>query len=159
MRIWVTALVTLCGIALLGFASAGRAGEHNDFPKKFHRRQAIVENTVTAPKNAMVPLEAAMGVAVAPAPETTNVNCEEAAAIVSDYGFANVVARECDGGIYTFLASRKDRHFAIRISARDGEFTEIERLPPHIVPFLPQEGFRSRAAVAIEERSSLKPEL
>jgi hypothetical protein len=56
------------------------------------------------------------------------VDCEKALAIVADYGFKDVRAKNCSGGTLGFTATRDGKPFSIRIFAADGEFAEVKRL-------------------------------
>lgn len=55
------------------------------------------------------------------------VTCEEAQGIVSDFGFSDVKATSCSGGTYEIEAMRDGKPFAIKLSAADGELTEVKK--------------------------------
>lgn len=53
--------------------------------------------------------------------------CDEAIAIVQDFGFSGVESRRCSGAIYEFSAVRDGQEYAISLRAEDGELTRVER--------------------------------
>lgn len=55
------------------------------------------------------------------------VSCEEAAAIVADYGFSAVRPLACSGDIYKFSATRDGTTYSVGIAAAAGEITEVSR--------------------------------
>ena len=59
---------------------------------------------------------------------TAALSCDKATAIVSGYGFASVKAEDCEGQVYAFAATRDGKAYAIRLSARSGELTEVKKL-------------------------------
>ena len=54
-------------------------------------------------------------------------SCEAAADIVANFGFSDVQSTSCSGDVYGFDASRDGSSFSIRVSAADGELTEVRR--------------------------------
>ena len=54
-------------------------------------------------------------------------SCEAAADIVENFGFSDVQSTSCSGDVYGFDASRDGSSYAIRVSAADGELTEVRR--------------------------------
>lgn len=54
-------------------------------------------------------------------------SCEEAAAIVTDYGFSAVRPLACSGDIYKFSATRDGTAYSVGIAAAAGEITEVSR--------------------------------
>jgi hypothetical protein len=54
-------------------------------------------------------------------------SCEAAADIVANFGFSDVQSTSCSGDVYGFDASRDGSNFSIRVSAADGELTEVRR--------------------------------
>ena len=54
-------------------------------------------------------------------------SCEAAADIVKTFGFSDVQSTSCSGDVYGFDASRDGSSYSIRISAADGELTEVRR--------------------------------
>jgi hypothetical protein len=55
-------------------------------------------------------------------------SCDKATAIVAGYGFATVKAEDCQGQVYGFNATRDGKTYAIKLSARSGELTEVKKL-------------------------------
>jgi len=58
---------------------------------------------------------------------SAGLSCEAAAEIVEDFGFSDVQSTSCSGETYGFDASRDGNSYAIRVSAADGELTEVRR--------------------------------
>jgi hypothetical protein len=54
-------------------------------------------------------------------------SCEAAADIVETFGFSDVQSTSCSGDVYGFDASRDGSSYSIRVSAADGELTEVRR--------------------------------
>lgn len=54
-------------------------------------------------------------------------SCDEAADIVETFGFSDVQSTSCSGDVYGFDASRDGSSFSIRVSAANGELTEVRR--------------------------------
>jgi hypothetical protein len=54
-------------------------------------------------------------------------SCDAAADIVADFGFSDVQSTSCSGDVYGFDASRDGSSYSIRVSAADGELTEVRR--------------------------------
>jgi hypothetical protein len=54
-------------------------------------------------------------------------SCEAAADIVANFGFSDVQSTSCSGDVYGFDASRDGSSYSIRVSAADGELTEVRR--------------------------------
>ncbi len=55
------------------------------------------------------------------------VSCEDAAAIVESFGFSDVQSTSCSGAVYGFDASRDGNDYSIKLSAADGELTEVRK--------------------------------
>lgn len=55
------------------------------------------------------------------------VSCDAAADIVKTFGFSDVQSTSCSGETYAFDASRDGSSYSIRVSAADGELTEVRR--------------------------------
>jgi hypothetical protein len=56
-----------------------------------------------------------------------SVNCEEAQKIVTDFGFSDVRATSCSGKTYALEAIRDGQPYSIKLSAADGELTEVKK--------------------------------
>ncbi len=54
-------------------------------------------------------------------------SCDAAADIVETFGFSDVQSTSCSGDVYGFDASRDGSSFSIRVSAANGELTEVRR--------------------------------
>ncbi len=54
-------------------------------------------------------------------------SCDAAADIVETFGFSDVQSTSCSGDVYGFDASRDGSSYAIRVSAANGELTEVRR--------------------------------
>jgi hypothetical protein len=54
-------------------------------------------------------------------------SCEAAADIVETFGFSDVQSTSCSGDVYGFDASRDGSSYSIRVSAANGELTEVRR--------------------------------
>ncbi|MFW6077654.1 MAG: hypothetical protein ACOC71_07860 [Hyphomicrobiales bacterium] len=63
----------------------------------------------------------------AAAPDSNAMSCEAAADIVRSFGFSDVQSTSCSGDIYGFEADRDGKAYAIRLSAADGELTEVRK--------------------------------
>lgn len=55
------------------------------------------------------------------------ISCEAAAGIVGGFGFSDVRATSCSGNVYSFSASRDGSAYSIKLSAADGELTEVKK--------------------------------
>lgn len=58
---------------------------------------------------------------------TGNLTCDKAKSIVSGYGFADIQTQSCSGQVYSFAAKRGGKSFAVKVSALNGELTEVKR--------------------------------
>jgi hypothetical protein len=56
-----------------------------------------------------------------------NVSCDKAKSIVTGYGFSDIQTMSCSGSIYSFAANRGGKSFAVKVSALNGELTEVKR--------------------------------
>ncbi|MBM3521302.1 MAG: hypothetical protein FJX63_11165 [Alphaproteobacteria bacterium] len=54
--------------------------------------------------------------------------CAKAEGIVTGYGFTAVKASDCDGQVYAFNAMRDGKPYAIKLSAANGELTEVRKV-------------------------------
>ncbi|HUE46902.1 MAG TPA: hypothetical protein VMO81_11665 [Aestuariivirgaceae bacterium] len=66
------------------------------------------------------------GPMIVTAPQQEQVTCEDAARIVSDFGFSDIGNQECSGDLYRFSAMRDGTAYAIAISAT-GKIAEVSR--------------------------------
>lgn len=57
----------------------------------------------------------------------SRITCDQAAAIVRDFGFSEVQAQGCSGVTYDFAATRDGQSYRIRMQSSDGELTEVRR--------------------------------
>jgi len=58
---------------------------------------------------------------------SSNVSCDKAKSIVTGYGFSNIQTQSCNGSVYSFAASRGGKSFSVKVSALNGELTEVKR--------------------------------
>lgn len=56
-----------------------------------------------------------------------SIGCTAGAAIVTGYGFANVSPKTCTGNVYAYSAQRDGKPYVIKVSAAQGEITEVTR--------------------------------
>jgi len=61
-------------------------------------------------------------------PATAAISCAKASKIVSEFGFSSVQSTSCKGETYAFKAVRDGRNFSIKLSAKNGELTEVKKL-------------------------------
>lgn len=81
-----------------------------------------------AAKPAIVKPAAAQPEAVKPAAAKPKVlSCAKATQIVSDYGFGNVKASDCNGTVYIFDARRDGKPFTVKLSSVSGELTSVAK--------------------------------
>lgn len=59
--------------------------------------------------------------------QTDRISCRKATEIVEGFGFTDIEARKCTGSSYDFAAKRDGKPFTIRLSAANGELTEVTR--------------------------------
>lgn len=55
------------------------------------------------------------------------VSCEDAVEIVESFGFSDVQSTSCSGAVYGFDASRDGSSYSIKLSAAEGELTEVRK--------------------------------
>jgi hypothetical protein len=56
-----------------------------------------------------------------------SVSCDKAKSIITGYGFGNIETKSCSGKIYSFAAKRDGKSFSVKVSALNGELTEVKR--------------------------------
>lgn len=56
------------------------------------------------------------------------IDCSKGASIVSGYGFSAVTTKTCAGETLIYSATRSGKNFEIRVSATNGELTNVKRL-------------------------------
>jgi hypothetical protein len=56
-----------------------------------------------------------------------SVSCDKARSILAGYGFGDVETKSCSGKVYSFAAKRGGKTFSVRVSALNGELTEVKR--------------------------------
>jgi hypothetical protein len=59
--------------------------------------------------------------------ETKAIGCTAGAAIVTGYGFASVTPKTCTGNIYAYSALRDGKPYIIKVTAAQGEITEVTK--------------------------------
>ena len=57
----------------------------------------------------------------------SRISCEDAAGIVERFGFSDVKSTSCSGEVYGFEADRDGTAYSIKLSAADGELTEVRK--------------------------------
>jgi hypothetical protein len=57
-----------------------------------------------------------------------SIGCTAGAAIVTGYGFASVTPKTCIGSVYSYNAMRDGKSYLIKVTAAQGEITEVTRL-------------------------------
>lgn len=62
-----------------------------------------------------------------PQPQPGRISCKRAESIVAGFGFTDIEARSCTGKSYDFAARRDGKPFSIKLSAVNGELTEVTR--------------------------------
>jgi hypothetical protein len=62
-----------------------------------------------------------------PATGQASVSCDKAKSIITAYGFGNVETKSCSGKEYSFAAVRGGKSFSVKVSAANGELTEVKR--------------------------------
>jgi hypothetical protein len=118
-------------------------GEDDDYyepaPRQYSPKPRKKSKKVTAaPKEEYAPppkiKKKTASTAAAPAtpkPKTeaknTFVSCDKARSIITGYGFGSIETRSCSGNIYSFAAVRGGKTFAVKVSALNGELTEVKR--------------------------------
>lgn len=55
------------------------------------------------------------------------VSCDKARSIITGYGFGSIETRSCSGNVYSFAAVRGGKTFSVKVSALNGELTEVKR--------------------------------
>jgi hypothetical protein len=55
------------------------------------------------------------------------IGCTAGAAIVTGYGFANVTPKSCTGNVYAYNAQRDGKPYVIKVTAAQGEITEVTK--------------------------------
>lgn len=61
-------------------------------------------------------------------PKPVVISCAKASRIITGYGFSAVKSINCKGQIYSFNAVRDGKNFTVKLSAKDGELTEVKKL-------------------------------
>jgi hypothetical protein len=59
--------------------------------------------------------------------KSTGVSCDKAKSIITGYGFGNIETKSCEGDVYSFAAVRGGKTFSVKVSALNGELTEVKR--------------------------------
>ena len=56
------------------------------------------------------------------------VSCGLARDIVADHGFRRVVARDCNGRVYSFRARKNGWSYIVSVSSRNGRIVDVQRI-------------------------------
>jgi len=59
--------------------------------------------------------------------KATAISCDRASKIVTGYGFSSVKASSCQGKEYAFAATRDGKNYVIKMSAANGELTQVQK--------------------------------
>jgi hypothetical protein len=118
-------------------------GEDDDYyepaPRQYSPKPRKKSKTVTvAPKEEYAPAPkvkkkpastAARPATPTPKTEAKNafVSCDKARSIITGYGFGSIETRSCSGNVYSFAAVRGGKNFSVKVSALNGELTEVKR--------------------------------
>jgi hypothetical protein len=84
-------------------------------------------NLATA-STAKIDAKPAVTTAAMPAPVSKGIGCTAGAAIVTNYGFADVKPKTCDGDTFAYTASRGGKSFIIKLTASSGEVVDVKKL-------------------------------
>ena len=102
-------------------------------PRKKKKSTASAPSKVK-PKAAEKPKKKPAQTASAPKPKKTtkttassSVSCDKAKSIVTGYGFSDIQTQSCSGSVYSFAATRGGKSFSVKVSALNGELTEVKR--------------------------------
>lgn len=94
----------------------------------------VITSPVTAPPAATAPADTApvdtppvQSAARAAAPASDGISCEAAVEIVESFGFSDVRSTSCSGDVYGFDAARDGNDYSIKLSAANGELTEVRK--------------------------------
>jgi hypothetical protein len=55
-------------------------------------------------------------------------SCREARSLVRNRGFRDVVARDCNGGTYSFFATKRGKAYKVNVSAYSGKIISLRRI-------------------------------
>jgi C1A family cysteine protease len=78
----------------------------------------------TAAVAATTPATAAATTKISPA----GMSCDKAGQIITGYGFTSVKPQICTGKVYAFNATRSGKNYLVKLSAANGELTEVKKL-------------------------------
>lgn len=92
-----------------------------DEPAVTVERSPVTTSPVESPDQA--PVQSA----AQEAPAAGGISCEAAADIVKSFGFSDVQSTSCSGDTYGFDGTRDGKAYSIKLSAADGELTEVSK--------------------------------
>jgi hypothetical protein len=55
-------------------------------------------------------------------------SCREARSMIRNRGFRDVVARDCDGGTYSFFATKRGKAYRVNVNAYSGNIVSLKRI-------------------------------
>jgi hypothetical protein len=55
-------------------------------------------------------------------------SCDKAGQIITGYGFTSVKPQSCTGKVYAFNATRSGKNYLVKLSAANGELTEVKKI-------------------------------
>jgi hypothetical protein len=102
-----------------------RKPEATDEPEVTVERSPVTTPPTQAPVQSAEPVESAAQ--EAPASTSGGISCEAAADIVESFGFSDVQSTSCSGDTYGFDGTRDGKPYSIKLSAADGELTEVRK--------------------------------
>ena len=102
-----------------------RKPEDTDEPEVTVERAPATTPPAQAPVESAAPVQSAAQ--EAPAPTSGGLSCEAAADIVERFGFSDVQSTSCSGDTYGFDGTRDGNAYSIRLSAANGELTEVRK--------------------------------
>jgi hypothetical protein len=102
-----------------------RKPEATDEPEVTVERSPATTPPAQAPAESAAPVQSAAQ--EVPASASGGISCEAAADIVESFGFSDVQSTSCSGDIYGFDGTRDGNAYSIKLSAADGELTEVRK--------------------------------
>jgi hypothetical protein len=55
-------------------------------------------------------------------------SCRQARSVIRDRGFRDVVARDCNGGTYSFFATKRGKAYRVNVNAYSGNIVSLRRI-------------------------------
>ena len=93
------------------------------------KSDAIVTASLSKPKLDEKPKAKSVIAKAAPAKVTgKTIGCTAGAAVIVGYGFAEVKPKTCTGDAYTYTATRAEKNYEIKLTAKSGEITDVKKV-------------------------------